>query len=235
MYTLAFLFMITLVPQPSPIIKLKKLSYGEGQTLEYALSTPGKINPSVRLPLVIALHWGWDRSQPLTVEFAKNYLIQQVLPAFGEREVLIAAPACPDTEWYLPKSEKALVELTTYLKQKYPVDTSRVIITGYSAGGFGVWFMVAKHPELFSLAVPVATLPEETWLDHWPGIPVYMIQGSMDELFPVEKAENIAKRLESSGFRVHFIRLPAVSHYDTKKYIPAMRNAIDWYNSLNNK
>jgi pimeloyl-ACP methyl ester carboxylesterase len=48
------------------------------------------------------------------------------------------------------------LEVLDLVKEKYPIDTSRVYLTGHSMGGHGTWHIALAHPDLFAAAAPEA-------------------------------------------------------------------------------
>jgi predicted peptidase len=44
------------------------------------------------------------------------------------------------------------IELIAELQNTYPIDGDRIYLTGQSLGGWGVWDLVAKRPDLFAAA-----------------------------------------------------------------------------------
>jgi predicted peptidase len=51
--------------------------------------------------------------------------------------------------------EKDLLQIISNVQREYSTDASRLYLTGLSYGGFGVWYLASKHPELFAAIVPV--------------------------------------------------------------------------------
>jgi pimeloyl-ACP methyl ester carboxylesterase len=48
------------------------------------------------------------------------------------------------------------LEVLDLVKEKYPIDTNRVYLTGHSMGGHGTWHIALAHPDLFAAAAPEA-------------------------------------------------------------------------------
>jgi predicted peptidase len=96
--------------------------------------SPSRIPGNTTVPLVIALHWGWDRNEPLPRWFGKDFLTSIIQPAFEEINPVIVAPDCPSENWYNPVSENAVLSLMNHIMNEYPIDSSRIFITGFRTG-----------------------------------------------------------------------------------------------------
>lgn len=136
-----------------------------------------------RFPLVVMLHGGYGREVDdgnILVDVAQ-YLVgsangllteqnRQLYPAF------ILAPHCRvsegcnfySNEWasnggahFQVNPEPSVsggtaLELIRHVMEAYPVDRTRVYLTGNSMGGGGTWELAQRHPELFAAILPVS-------------------------------------------------------------------------------
>lgn len=232
MYYFLILTLFSYPPQPSFIIKEKKLTLQEGKELLYTISTPTRLHRKEKVPLIVALHWGWDRNKPLPEWYGKEFLTGFIQPAFKDINPVIVAPDCPSENWYNESSEDAVLALMDFVMSEYPIDTGRVFIAGYSAGGFGTWYISSRHPELFTMAIPIACKPEEEWVRNWKDLPVFIIHGTADELFPFSEIEKLSTDLEQKNVKIKLIRVENASHYDTDKYITPLKYSFTWFERL---
>ncbi|MEY2446768.1 MAG: hypothetical protein QOH79_244 [Acidimicrobiaceae bacterium] len=71
---------------------------------------------------------------------------------FGEdQNRLIATPLGRGWKgWYSSYSERDAFDVLADVEANYPVDTDRVVMSGYSMGGFGAMRLAALHPDLFA-------------------------------------------------------------------------------------
>lgn len=58
-------------------------------------------------------------------------------------------------ENHLNSSATEMIELIEILKQKYPIDESRIYVTGFSMGGIKSWDMVQEYPLNITAAAPM--------------------------------------------------------------------------------
>lgn len=115
--------------------------------------TPKNLKKAQKVPAVILLHgWSGNYKQWNNIMDAQKYADE-----YGY--ILI----CPDglfKSWYLNSPAKAdwqyesffFDELLPKLKTDFPIDSSKLFITGLSMGGHGALWLFLKHPELFKSA-----------------------------------------------------------------------------------
>jgi predicted peptidase len=161
----------------------------DGHTLRYSLAVPD-IPEGETTPLVLALHYGGE----VTPYFSLAFLKQFAAPGFAALSPVIIAPDCPGRGWTDPLSERAVLALLDHALKNWPVDPDRVVITGFSLGGGGTWHMIGRHPDRFSVAVPVAGWPSAE-LDG--SVPVYAIHGELDDRIEVEPTGKRSQRYRS--------------------------------------
>ena len=71
----------------------------------------------------------------------------------GEGDV---APDALGGDWTDAKNEQAAVWLVKSAMKTYAIDPKRVVVTGFSLGGQGTWFLASRHQDVFTAAIPVA-------------------------------------------------------------------------------
>jgi predicted peptidase len=108
----------------------------------------------------------------------------------------------------------------------YPVDARKVVVTGFSLGGEGAWFIGSRHQDLFTAAIPVAA-PVAGRDAAW-SIPVYVIHSDKDEVVSYNAAQRHAEALKAKGTKLEFKTLGGLSHYNTSAYGPAVGDAVTW-------
>ena len=215
--------------------------------LRYAISVPAGDDSSPR-PLVLALHYGWQGRLP--PHYGRDFLNLLIAPALRELDAIVVAPDCPEGSWTHPRSEKALLKLIEHARQTHAVDPERIVVTGFSVGAMGTWFLASRHPELFSAAVPIAGPPvlrvvpdafaglaeAERQLKgrsvDWPPalveMPILAIHSRSDELVPFRLADRAVRSLRAAGGRVELIAVERVGHFETARYVEYLARAVPW-------
>jgi len=214
----------------SPGISRRSASLGGGKTLLYTTSVP-QLTFGKKYPLVIALHGNPGGTIP--PYYSEGYLRGLVEPGLRDLNAIIVAPDMPPKPggWIDPYADEVISEfIKTVLKlnRSWPVDPDRVVITGYSAGGFGVWKLTDKHPDLFSAGIPMAADPILGDRDGPDEVPLYVIHGTEDELFPYDTVVFAVNYLKEKGVPVTMATAEGESHLLIYSYVPALRGAVDW-------
>ncbi|HEY7818151.1 MAG TPA: alpha/beta fold hydrolase, partial [Vicinamibacteria bacterium] len=189
--------------------------------LRYGLSLPKK--PKAGAPLVLALHYA-GHGAPY---YGKGMLESLIEPALRDLGAVIVAPDCPSSSWSTAESEKAVLALLALVSESYQTDPERVVVTGYSMGGMGTWYLVARHPDRFSAAIPMAGSPRDADLDAVASTPLYAIHSRIDEVVPLPPTEDAVSRLKQAGARAELV-VVVVPHYESASFLPHLKKAIPW-------
>jgi predicted peptidase len=223
------MFRETAVEHPKkPGIYEETLTLKSGTLLRYTLSIPREFGAQQPMPLVLALHYGGT----VTPWYSKGYLNILVEPALRKLNAIIAAPDCPSKGWNNPSSEAAVLELLEHIKANYSVDEERMLVTGFSMGGIGTWHMVARHPHLFSAAIPMSgTVGLET-VNRIQDTPFYVIHSRQDEFFPYKQVVEMVQILKDKGAAVQLQLVDGISHYNTAGFAEYLKNAVPWIKSI---
>ena len=194
--------------------------------IPYGISVPLVYNPSRPRPLVLVLHPGRGGNE--MVYYGSWFMRQIVLPALRNLDAIMVAPDSPTGGWADPVAERAVMTLLQSVLKEYAIDRHRILVTGYSAGGRGTWFMSSRHADLFTAAIPMAAQAGDEPLDRLATIPTYVIHSRDDERVPFGPAEQRALELEKLGRDVRFEALQGPRHSEMGGYVDALRRAGRW-------
>jgi poly(3-hydroxybutyrate) depolymerase len=124
---------------------------------KYWLYVPSDYDEDRKWPLVVTLHGthGWDSSRAQIREW--KYLADR-------KGFIVAAPDLRSVQGILPVSEtlwsadllsdeKTILSVIDDVASKYRVDTDHVLLTGFSAGGYPLYYVGLRHPERFSMLI----------------------------------------------------------------------------------
>jgi predicted peptidase len=241
MKRLPFLFIIAAsvgCGSPGPVsipesAELKKLSPGTHHqkadiadvgTVNYTIEIPSSYDGKTPVPLVLALHYGYDGAKPAP------YTGEGMIDAFGsglsELNAIIIAPDALGGRWTGAQNEKAAIWLTNSAMKTYLIDNKKVVITGFSLGGEGTWFIGSRHQELFTGAIPVAA-PVAGGDTAWK-IPVYVIHSDKDQVVSYNSAKKHAEALKAKGTQMEFKTANGLSHFNTSAYGAHVKDAVKW-------
>jgi predicted peptidase len=210
----------------APTVQETFLELDDGTILRYAVALPAghlDATQSDARPLVLALHPG-GRSP----SYGRWFMESTVEPALRSWGAVMVAPDVPDRSWTTPLSERALLALIERVFAEYAIDRGKVLVTGFSMGGRGTWYMAATHPDVFTGAIVMAGAPGEARLDDLAPVPLYLIHSPDDEVVPFLPVRETYDALAARGRDVALEVLPGVSHYTMGAYVPALREAAAW-------
>jgi predicted peptidase len=190
----------------------------------YTIAVPADYSGDRPVPLVLALHYGGHG----TPYYGRSFLTGLVEPALRELGAIIVAPDCTGSDWTQPDSEQDVLDLLDHIETTYTVDPDKTLVTGYSMGGIGTWYLAARHQDRFAAALPMAATPPSSAVEAAWDIPLYVIHGSQDELFPLRSTETAVDRLATVGVAVELVVVDDVSHYETHRFIQPLQRAVPW-------
>lgn len=221
------LFLVALMAataQP-PAPRLQRLTFKapDGTSILYGRSVPGDDDPRKPRPLVLVLHPGGQR-----LPYYGDQMMRQIfLPALGALDAIMVAPDCPTRAWSDPAAEQAVMALIDSVIAEFAVDRRRILVTGYSLGGSGTWFLSSHHADRYTAAIVLAGRTDEP-IERLAKVPTYVIHSRDDEVVPFAQAERRAAELGSMGRVVKFEALQGLGHYAMRGYMGALERAGRW-------
>lgn len=175
-------------------------------------------------PLVMALHGGSGHG--------RLFLWSWLREVRGRGVILVAPTATGDT-WSLMQPEVDSAHLARVLDQvaeRWPVDRSHLLLTGMSDGGTFTLLSGLDDGSPFTHLAPVAASFHPLLLamaepQRLAGLPVYLVHGALDWMFPVSVARTARRALTAAGAKVVYREIADLSH----AYPREEGNAIlDW-------
>ena len=195
----------------------------------YTLAIPDNYDETVPVPLILSLHYGGR----VTPYFGRGLLEILIEPALGDLGAIIVAPDSATTGgWANADSERHLMELLDHIEANYNVDSTRTLVTGYSMGGAGTWYMAPRYPNRFAAALPMAGRPEPNLEAFAWETPMYVIHSTADELIALAPAKSAIEQLQAKGISVELAIIDDITHYQMALYRPHLRAAIPWIKSV---
>ena len=211
--------------------------HGEVGGLEYILRSPLRHEDVGLAPLPLFLHGYGERKG------ASDFGIKLVLrhgpwKAKAAEDFCILAPQCPKTEVW-PTMCESVMTLLSHVQKVFPVDPTRIYVTGISMGAFGVWSLASHRPEMFAALAPICGgfasshlpkgtgisslkklaigLPEDSArrlaLMHCKAIPVWLFHGSSDSVIDPMGSRDAYTILEAHNKNnVHLTEFPGINH-----------------------
>ena len=192
--------------------------------MPYAIAIPRGYDGQDARPLVLALHPGGAR-----IPYYGAAFVEQIVGrGLDGVHAVIVAPDCPTQAWTDPIADQAVMALLARVLADYRIDRRRILVTGFSLGGRGTWFMASHHADVFTAAIAMAAPTGDETLDRLATIPTYVIHSREDQVVPFAPAERTARALEKLGRPIRFEALDAASHYDMGAYVEPLPRAGRW-------
>lgn len=213
---------------PAPDFQQKTLTLEDGKELRYTIVLPRLLSTKKGVPLIRALHYGGR----VTPYFGKDILVYLVELALRELQAVMVLPDCPGRGWDNSFSEKAALALLEDLIENYPVDKTKIIVTGYSMGARGTWYLISRHPDLFSAAIPISSLPSEETLLEGNKTPVYAIHSENDELIALSDVKRFVDEWKARGLNIHLEVVRDAGHYEFTSYVQPLRRTVKWIRAV---
>lgn len=198
-------------------------------SLPYWQFLPNGIQPEAGWPLLVYLHGsglcGNDLQLTLSSELPAIVAVRDDFP------FLLVCPQCPAETWWSDQ----LAGLDILLKEvcdRYPVDLTRILLTGSSMGGFGVWHLAATYPRRFAGILPICG--GGAWFYGFPerarqlkDTPVWAFHGQDDPIIPVRESAVLVEQVQKAGGQAVLEVIPGGGH-DIWRQVYQRKDVWDW-------
>ena len=94
---------------------------------------------------------------------------------------------------------RVALEIIDALRKEFPIDETRIYLTGQSMGGGGVWNMMAHKPKVFAAAVACCGSASVDSAVLSAGTPVWNFHGDADKTVPVSVSRERIAALRKAG------------------------------------
>ena len=177
----------------------------------FSVYVPEDYDDARAYPLVMALHGGSGHG--------RLFLWSWLREARG-RDVILVAPTAVGDTWSLMEPQVDSGNLGVVLDavaQRWRVDRSLLLLTGMSDGGTFTLLSGLDDASPFTHLAPVASsfhplLLTMTAPSRVIGLPVYLVHGAMDWMFPVSMARGARQALTAAGALVTYREIADLSH-----------------------
>lgn len=193
----------------------------------FRIIAPSDASETNKRPLVLSLHGGALNISP-EAHKSTNCLAE---PAFEGLNAYIISPNSDGHLWYEQQNQTQILALLDLAKKYLFIDENKVVITGYSDGGNGSWFYAQYYSDLFSAAIPMASSYNSVGSDGIVpkiDIPLYVIHGENDDLFPLAQTEEWVNQSKNAGSSIEFVIASGLTHYEVCNYVGYLTTASNW-------
>lgn len=190
----------------------QKVDPATGKT--YYLYVPKTYDHNKPAPVIISCHG----TPPFDV--ARHHI--DTWRGYGEKYgCIIIAPKLVGTDGIfgdgpvsgMMVNERNILSILSGLSYQYNLDRSKIMITGFSGGGFAAYWVGLRHPDIFSVIVAQNCNFNRSNTDGWypreaVKMPVMIYYGETDPGTIVGQSRNAIKYLRSRGFNVETKVIP---------------------------
>ena len=183
----------------------------------FSLYIPEYYTPDRAWPLVMALHGGSGNG--------RGFLWSWLRDARSHGAILIAPTATGNASnskntWALMGEDTDTPNLMRILEQvrsRWNVDVSKMLLTGMSDGGTFCYVSGLESASPFTHLAPVSAtfhplMAEMADADRLRGLPIHLVHGKLDWMFPVQVARQTNQLLSAAGADVTYRELDDLSH-----------------------
>jgi predicted esterase len=173
--------------------------------------------------LVVYLHGAGEKGNNNQRQILQGSDIIDSLTSYlqrTQRRCLVVVPQCPwDKQWVNADWSKGtysaniagfsaelqtVVDIVLDLRTRKNIDSSKIYVMGSSMGGFGVWDLLLRKPDLFAAAVPICGAADTSGAELIAKTPAWAFHAEGDLVVPVSGSREIVERLRKLGSRIKY-------------------------------
>jgi hypothetical protein len=176
---------------------LENFLFEQFDIMHYRFAYPLNYDSNSLYPLTVVLHgaanWGRDNKE----QMYEGLPWRANAEYFGYNEFTIVPQAPSSPGWSDDNNLTRVHDLIMYTVDNYPIDTTKIVITGWSQGGGGVWRLLSLYPQLFAAAIPISGI--NRGFGDITHVPVWVNHGSADNNVSVLTSRNYISKFENAG------------------------------------
>lgn len=200
----------------------------KNEAFRYLVLKPVEMKVGEEYPLVLFLHGAGERGDDpakalrhfpglmAKPEHREKFPCYLIIPQCREGEQWVNAPWTDLKTTPMAKEPSAMLDMAMKVLDKslreFPVDQSRVYLTGLSMGGYGSWELAMRTPDVFAAVAPICGGGDESQAAKLKHIPIWTAHGDADTVVPVERSRRMALAVKDAGGNVHYVEYPKVAH-----------------------
>ncbi len=191
----------------------------------FSLYVPENYDPTRSYPLIVALHGGSGHGRDFLWSWLKTA---------RSRGALLISPTSVGSTWSLTDPDEDgsnFKRMIAHVSDTWRIDSARILLTGMSDGGTFTYVQGLAYPSPFSHLAPVSAsfhpfLLEMMDRERLEGLPVYLVHGAKDWMFPVDIARTAHQALKGGGANIVYREIADLSHaYPREENV----RILDWF------
>lgn len=232
----------------------KVFTAADGTALNYReYRSPAYSEDGAPAAVFVFLHGSGGRGDDNVLQIADqiatvNFLVSDSAEAvLGDIPYIVLAPQCPlnvdgeekrwvDVSYKIGTYSTDEVAETPYLRAVYELiqasltdlntDAGNVMLGGISMGGYGVWDLAVRHPEMFNAIFPICGGADTSKAEQLKGMKIWTFHCDGDTQVPVQGTRDMVSALHAAGVDVMYTEFNKNAH---NAWMPAMTEETDPY------
>jgi len=177
----------------------------------FSVYVPETYDPAVAWPVVFALHGGSGNGRSFLWSWVRE------ARTFG---AIVVAPTAVGRTWAIqgPDADTPnLARILDAVRGHWNVDPARLLLSGMSDGGTFAYVSGLEPGSPFTHLAPAAAafhpmMAAYADKDRIAGLPIHIVHGMRDWMFPIDMAREAAQALTRAGAKVTYRELDDLSH-----------------------
>jgi poly(3-hydroxybutyrate) depolymerase len=225
--------------------------------MPFSLFVPDNYDPAKAWPLIVDLHGaGVTPLQQMlfdgTTDFAQRdgYIVLTPMgfstfggwgPARGTPQVVETSDVNPETgaKWTTNAlSEHDALTVLAMVRDAFNVDKDRIYLMGHSMGGFGTFFLGAKHNTLWAGIAPIAGggVGPNAPAEKLKALPVLVMHGSEDNVVNKASSRAAVRELQKAGGQHIYLEFPGKDHeFFIRRGRENLEKVFDFFNLVSRR
>lgn len=214
------------------------------RALRHQLVKPTDIKAGETYPMVVFLHGYGERGTDNNKQMTQGVPELLEYAASSNTPMFLLAPQHDAEPWHTaavledkpfsfdPTPTRPIAHTIDLIKETLsaqPIDRKRIYVTGLSMGAFGVWDLIAREPDLFAAAVPVAGGLASDAPEPVKDVPVWIMHGSADTTVHPNHSRRAFHAMGGHDGAARMTEFPTLAH-DSRAWEGMFGNAemLDW-------
>lgn len=184
----------------------------------YTLDVPQGYDPNLKYPVRVQLHGGVGRIEDNTPPRSGSGG-----RLAGAEQIYVMPYAWRDAPWWSARQTDNLRAILDIVKRAYNVDENRVVLSGVSDGGTGVYYTAMRETTSFASFLPlngfIMVLRNESSgadADLFPNNllnkPLFIVNGGRDPQYPTSMVDPYVEHLTKGGVDLVYLPQPNAAH-----------------------
>jgi predicted peptidase len=227
---------------PAAVFEAGEFRDAGGDVLHYRLLKPLSTTPGEKYPLVLFLHGAGERGDDNKLQLFHGCRDLAAEAMRRRHPAFVVVPQCPaEKKWVevpwdaashkMPEQISNPLRLTLALieslEKELPIDQDRRYGVGLSMGGFGIWDILQRRPELLTAAAPICAGGDPAYAARFAQTPVWAFHGDADATVAVNRSREMVAALRAAGGRPIYTEYEGVGHNSWSETF-ANRLLWDW-------